>query len=117
MVYVTPEKITKSKKLLNRLENVYDNNYFNRIVIDEAHCCSQWGHDFRKAFKSLNILRRQFKNVPILACTATATDEVLKDTMKILSFARFILFIYSLLECVCNKQRNEERCCSISWII
>ena len=85
IIYVTPEKVTQSKKLLNRLEIAYNNDKFDRIVVDEAHCCSQWGHDFRPKYKNLGLLRRQFPNVPILACTATATDHVLQDTIKILS--------------------------------
>ena len=85
LIYVTPEKITKSKKLLNRLDIAYNNDKFDRIVIDEAHCCSQWGHDFRPKYKQLHIIRTQFPGVGIYACTATATDDVLKDTIKILS--------------------------------
>lgn len=47
-----------------------------RIAIDEAHCCSQWGNDFRPDYKKLGVLKQQFPNVPILALTATATQQV-----------------------------------------
>lgn len=56
----------------------------SRIVIDEVHCTSQWGHDFRPDYKILGILKRQFSGVPILGLTATATTKVVDDVKKIL---------------------------------
>ncbi|XP_005730233.1 ATP-dependent DNA helicase Q1 [Pundamilia nyererei] len=84
LVYVTPEKIAKSKLLMSRLEKAYKANLLNRIAVDEVHCCSQWGHDFRPDYKLLGILKRQFPKVPLLGLTATATSSVLKDCEKIL---------------------------------
>ncbi|XP_036374396.1 ATP-dependent DNA helicase Q1 [Megalops cyprinoides] len=84
LLYVTPEKISKSKLLMSRLEKAYNAGTLERIAVDEVHCCSQWGHDFRPDYKLLGILKRQFPKVPMIGLTATATSSVLKDCQKIL---------------------------------
>jgi ATP-dependent DNA helicase Q1 len=61
-----------------------DNNALARIVIDEAHCVSQLGHDFRPDYQKLSILRQLFPHVPILALSATCPPKVLQDLLKIL---------------------------------
>ncbi|XP_030635996.1 ATP-dependent DNA helicase Q1 [Chanos chanos] len=84
LLYVTPEKIAKSKLLMSKLEKAYNMGLLARIAVDEVHCCSQWGHDFRPDYKLLGILKRQFPRVPLIGLTATATSQVLKDCQKIL---------------------------------
>ncbi|XP_076861490.1 ATP-dependent DNA helicase Q1 isoform X2 [Brachyhypopomus gauderio] len=84
LLYVTPEKIAKSKLLMSKLEKAYNMGLLVRIAVDEVHCCSQWGHDFRPDYKLLGILKRQFPTVPLVGLTATATSNILKDCQKIL---------------------------------
>ena len=79
ILYVTPEMITKSQKLRSRLDGLHSRGKLARIVIDEAHCVSQWGHDFRPDYKDLGQVRREFPGVPVIALTATATENVRLD--------------------------------------
>lgn len=92
LIYVTPEKIAKSKWFMSKLEKTYENNRLTRIVIDEVHCASQWGHDFRPDYKILGILKRQFPTVPILGLTATATSKVLEEVKGMLSLKECLVF-------------------------
>lgn len=85
LLYVTPEKLAKSKRFLAKLEKMYTMGRFSLLAIDEVHCCSQWGHDFRKDYKFLGIMKRQFPEVPILGLTATATSRVVSDVQNILN--------------------------------
>ncbi|KAF2201331.1 ATP-dependent DNA helicase [Delitschia confertaspora ATCC 74209] len=79
LLYVTPEMINKSQMMINALRNLHSKSRLARIVIDEAHCVSQWGHDFRPDYKALGEVMQQFQGVPIIALTATATKLVQKD--------------------------------------
>ncbi|XP_071830405.1 uncharacterized protein [Apostichopus japonicus] len=87
LLYVTPEKIAKSKRFMAQLQKAYDKGMLSRIVIDEVHCCSQWGHDFRPDYKVLGILKRQFPDSPILGLTATASTSVVYDVKSMLNIA------------------------------
>nr|XP_008257780.1 ATP-dependent DNA helicase Q1 [Oryctolagus cuniculus]XP_051706806.1 ATP-dependent DNA helicase Q1 [Oryctolagus cuniculus]XP_051706807.1 ATP-dependent DNA helicase Q1 [Oryctolagus cuniculus] len=95
LIYVTPEKIAKSKMFMSRLEKAYEARRFTRIAVDEVHCCSQWGHDFRPDYKALGILKRQFPNTSLIGLTATATNHVLKDAQKILCVEKCLTFTAS----------------------
>ncbi|XP_077728479.1 recQ-like DNA helicase BLM isoform X1 [Canis aureus] len=81
LLYVTPEKVCASNRLLSTLENLYERKLLARFVIDEAHCVSQWGHDFRQDYKRMNMLRQKFPSVPVMALTATANPRVQKDIL------------------------------------
>ncbi|XP_042690864.1 ATP-dependent DNA helicase Q1 [Centrocercus urophasianus] len=95
LLYVTPEKIAKSKMFMSKLEKAYQAGCLARIAVDEVHCCSQWGHDFRPDYKSLGILKRQFPLAPLIGLTATATNHVLKDAQNILHIRKCITFTAS----------------------
>ncbi|XP_014480193.1 PREDICTED: Bloom syndrome protein homolog isoform X2 [Dinoponera quadriceps] len=81
ILYVTPEKISASQKFCNTLTILYERELLARFVIDEAHCVSQWGHDFRPDYKKLKCLRDNYPKVPIMALTATATPRVRTDIL------------------------------------
>ncbi|RAL39559.1 hypothetical protein DM860_003092 [Cuscuta australis] len=92
LLYVTPEKVAKSDVLLRHLERLHDSDSLSRIVIDEAHCVSQWGHDFRPDYQCLGILKQKFPSVPVLALTATATLSVKEDVVQALGLSNCIVF-------------------------
>eukprot|EP00171_Calliarthron_tuberculosum_P010268 IDg10268t1 len=79
LIYVTPEKITRSQAFFDLMISLASRGLVQRFVIDEAHCVSQWGHDFRPDYKQLAIFKQRFPHIPIMALTATATIEVRED--------------------------------------
>lgn len=81
VLYVTPEMLSRNQRMINALQQLHRRNRLARLVIDEAHCVSQWGHDFRPDYKALGDVLRQFSGVPIIALTATATQLVRTDVM------------------------------------
>uniref|UniRef100_A0A3Q2L9X2 ATP-dependent DNA helicase n=1 Tax=Equus caballus TaxID=9796 RepID=A0A3Q2L9X2_HORSE len=95
LIYVTPEKISKSRMFMSRLEKAYEAGRFTRIAVDEVHCCSHWGHDFRPDYKALGVLKRQFPNTSLIGLTATATSHVLKDAQEILCVEKCLTFTAS----------------------
>lgn len=92
LLYVTPEKVARSDVLLRHLESLHTRELLARIVIDEAHCVSQWGHDFRPDYQGLGILKQKFPNTPVLALTATATASVKEDVVQALGLINCIVF-------------------------
>lgn len=92
LIYVTPEKIAKSKMFMSKLEKAYEAGRLTGVAVDEVHCCSQWGHDFRPDYKALGILKRQFPYTSLIGVTATATNHVLKDAQKILCVEKCLTF-------------------------
>ncbi|WKY01805.1 hypothetical protein Q1695_015649 [Nippostrongylus brasiliensis] len=99
LLYVTPEKISASGRLASVFGSLHKRNFLTRFVIDEAHCVSQWGHDFRPDYTKLQSLRRDYAQprVPIIALTATATPKIVADTRDHLAITNSKLFISSFV--------------------
>lgn len=91
LVYASPEKL-QSELVQEKLRQLP----VNLIAIDEAHCISQWGHDFRPSYLKLSFLQELFPEVPRIALTATATERVEKDILIQLRLENAVAFRSSL---------------------
>ena len=76
-LYLSPERLQQEI-----VQNYIKQMNVNLIAVDEAHCISQWGNDFRPAYKNITLLREIHPLIPVIALTATATPEVLEDTIS-----------------------------------
>lgn len=81
LLYVAPERLL-SDRFLPFLDSLHTTQGISGIAIDEAHCVSEWGHDFRPEYRQLRELRRRYRQVPIIALTATATRRVREDIVE-----------------------------------
>jgi ATP-dependent DNA helicase RecQ len=87
LLYVAPESLTKQENI-----DFLTNIKVSFFAIDEAHCISEWGHDFRPEYRKLRPMIEQIGNVPIIALTATATPKVQVDIQKNLGMMESLLF-------------------------
>lgn len=92
MIYATPEKIEKCPWFLDFLRVLYQNKKLDRFVVDEAHCVSNWGTDFRPDYLQLGKLKLNFPDVPTMALTATATENVRKHIVGNLGLKNCLYF-------------------------
>ena len=81
LLYVAPERLL-SDRFLPFLDLVHHQVGISAFAIDEAHCVSEWGHDFRPEYRQLKSLRKRYPEIPTLALTATATDRVRSDIIQ-----------------------------------
>ncbi len=91
-LYLSPERLQQEI-----VQNYIRQMNVNLIAVDEAHCISQWGNDFRPAYKNIAVLREIHPLVPIMALTATATREVLEDTILELKLEQPSVFTKSFV--------------------
>jgi ATP-dependent DNA helicase RecQ len=107
-LYLSPERL-KSEMVRERIAQMK----ICLLAIDEAHCISQWGYDFRPEYLQIAEIREQLKGVPVLALTATATPEVVTDIQVQLKFAKPNVFVKSFtrknIAYVVNESEDKNR--------
>lgn len=101
-LYTSPERI-KSKLFIERFKLMQ----VGLIVVDEAHCISEWGHDFRPSYKEIKALRNYHPEVPIIAVTATATKRVQEDIIDLLELKKVKVHIASFTRNNLSYQINK----------
>ena len=94
MLYAAPERVT-NPRFLAQLESLHERGLLSLFAIDEAHCVSQWGHDFRSEYLALSTLHERFPSVPRIALTATADDITRADIIERLKLEEARVFISS----------------------
>ena len=87
LVYCSPERFLNSE-FVQQLSSAK----ISLVAVDEAHCISEWGHDFRPAYRALSVLKTLFPHVGVLALTGSATPEVIKDIKVILNLEKALFF-------------------------
>ena len=94
LLYAAPERIL-TPRFLAMLQSLHERGKLSLFAIDEAHCVSQWGHDFREEYLGLSALHEQFPGVPRLALTATADSHTRADIVERLQLEEARLFVAS----------------------
>jgi len=94
LLYAAPERIT-TPRMLAQLDSLHERGLLSLFAIDEAHCVSQWGHDFREDYLGLNVLHERWPDVPRIALTATADDLTRADIITRLQLQTARVFISS----------------------
>lgn len=90
LLYVAPERL-----LTQSMQNLMDNMQIALFAIDEAHCVSQWGHDFRKDYQQLSMLHERYPDVPRIALTATADNRTRNEIIQQLDLSQATVYVNS----------------------
>jgi ATP-dependent DNA helicase RecQ len=93
-LYAAPERVT-NPRFLALLDSLYERNQLSLFAIDEAHCVSQWGHDFRPEYRALTVLHERYAGVPRVALTATADALTREDIVERLQLQDARAFVSS----------------------
>jgi ATP-dependent DNA helicase RecQ len=94
LLYAAPERVT-TPRFLAQLDSLHDRGQLSLFAIDEAHCVSQWGHDFRPEYRALTVLHERYAGVPRMALTATADDLTRADILERLQLQDARAFVSS----------------------
>jgi ATP-dependent DNA helicase RecQ len=94
LVYAAPERVT-TPRFLAQLDSMYERGQLALFAIDEAHCVSQWGHDFRPEYRALTVLHERYAGVPRMALTATADALTRADIVERLQLEQARQFVSS----------------------
>ncbi|MBB6557605.1 ATP-dependent DNA helicase RecQ [Acidovorax soli] len=94
LLYAAPERLN-TPRFLGLLDSLYSGGHLSLFAIDEAHCVSQWGHDFRPEYRALSVLHERYAGVPRIALTATADELTRADIIERLQLEDARLFISS----------------------
>jgi ATP-dependent DNA helicase RecQ len=94
LLYAAPERVT-TPRFLAQLDSLHERGLLSLFAIDEAHCVSQWGHDFRAEYLGLSVLHERYPGVPRIALTATADEHTRADILSRLALEEAGVFISS----------------------
>ena len=117
LLYAAPERVT-TPRFLAQLDSLHERGQLSLFAIDEAHCVSQWGHDFRPEYRALTVLHERYATVPRIALTATADALTRADILERLQLqdARAFVSSFDRTSATPSSKRKTPRsnCCASS---